>query len=87
LSKGPQIYKRLSVVSVDLRYLRVPILFQLNKDELEILRCQVGTSSRGGIRYLPLAFTEQGVAMLSSVLNSPIAQTKAAAFPDSTFNI
>jgi len=31
---------------------------------------QSGTSSRGGRRYLPYAFTEQGVAMLSSVLNS-----------------
>ncbi len=34
------------------------------------LRSQIGTSSWGGTRYLPMAFTEQGVAMLSSVLNS-----------------
>jgi len=34
------------------------------------LRCQIGTSSWGGTRYIPMAFTEQGVAMLSSVLNS-----------------
>jgi len=34
------------------------------------LRCQFGTSSWGGRRYLPYAFTEQGVAMLSSILNS-----------------
>jgi ORF6N domain len=38
--------------------------------ELEILRSQFATSSWGGERYLPYAFTEQGVAMLSSVLNS-----------------
>ena len=34
------------------------------------MRCQIGTSSWGGTRYIPMAFTEQGVAMLSSVLNS-----------------
>lgn len=45
--------------------------FQLNRGEFDDLRCQVGTSSRwGGTRYLPYAFTEQGVAMLSSVLRS-----------------
>jgi len=36
-------------------------------------RCQFGTSCWGGSRYQPFAFTEQGVAMLSSVLNSPKA--------------
>ena len=45
-------------------------MFELDKDELEILRSQIGTSSWGGARYAPMAFTEQGVAMLSSVLNS-----------------
>ena len=45
-------------------------LFQLTKEELEVLRLQFATSSWGGRRYLPYAFTEQGVAMLSSVLNS-----------------
>lgn len=34
------------------------------------LRSQIATSKRGGIRYLPYAFTEQGVAMLSGILNS-----------------
>ncbi|MGE0269461.1 MAG: ORF6N domain-containing protein [Candidatus Omnitrophota bacterium] len=43
-------------------------MFQLTKDEY--LRCQNGTSKRGGRRYLPYTFTEHGVAMLSSVLNS-----------------
>lgn len=46
-------------------------MIQLNKEEFENLRFHFGTSSRwGGRRYLPYAFTEQGVAMLSSVLNS-----------------
>jgi len=45
-------------------------MFELSQDELENLRSQFGTSSWGGVRYLPMAFTEQGVAMLSSVLNS-----------------
>jgi hypothetical protein len=46
-------------------------MFQLTREEEEVLRCQSGTSKRrGGRRYLPYAFTEQGVAMLSSVLTS-----------------
>jgi len=45
-------------------------MFELTDNDLEILRCQIGTSSWGGTRYLPMAFTEQGVAMLSTVLNS-----------------
>ncbi len=45
-------------------------MFQLDNAEHEILRSQIVTSSWGGRRYLPYAFTEQGVAMLSSVLNS-----------------
>ncbi|MCK4553592.1 ORF6N domain-containing protein [Candidatus Parcubacteria bacterium] len=45
-------------------------MFQLTKEEFEILRCQNGTSKKGGRRYLPYMFTEQGVAMLSSVLRS-----------------
>jgi phage regulator Rha-like protein len=46
-------------------------VFQLNSKELENLKSQFVTSSRGGIRRArPYAFTEQGVAMLSSVLNS-----------------
>jgi hypothetical protein len=45
-------------------------MFQLNNHEVTRLRCQNGTSKtgRGGSRYLPYAFTEQGVAMLSGVL-------------------
>ena len=49
-------------------------MFQLTKDEYDRLRSQLVTSNgRGGRRYRPYAFTEQGVAMLSSVLNSPRA--------------
>jgi hypothetical protein len=45
-------------------------MFQLTREEFDNLRSHFGTSSWGGTRYLPIAFTEQGVAMLSSVLNS-----------------
>ena len=45
-------------------------MFRLTKEEYGVLRFQIGTSKRGGQRYLPYVFTEQGVAMLSSVLNS-----------------
>ena len=45
-------------------------MFQLNKREFENLKFHFGTSSWGGTRKLPRAFTEQGIAMLSSVLRS-----------------
>jgi hypothetical protein len=46
-------------------------MFILTKNEFDSLRCNFSTSNkRGGTRYLPYAFTEQGVSMLSSVLNS-----------------
>ena len=49
-------------------------MFQLDAQEWENLRCQIGiSSSHGGRRAAPYAFTEQGVAMLSSVLNAPRA--------------
>lgn len=50
-------------------------MFQLTENELEALRFQIGTSKkqRGGRRYLPYVFTQEGVAMLSGVLNSPRA--------------
>ncbi|WP_218082290.1 ORF6N domain-containing protein [Anthocerotibacter panamensis] len=52
-------------------------MFQLTQEETESLRSQFVISNegsgRGGRRYLPYAFTEQGVAMLSSVLKSPQA--------------
>ncbi|MEO9210381.1 MAG: ORF6N domain-containing protein [Ginsengibacter sp.] len=65
---------------------RFPIdfMFQLSKEEFEVLRFQIetseksdnplrtkiSTSKRGGTRYMPYSFTEQGVAMLSGILNS-----------------
>lgn len=47
-------------------------MFQLSKEEAAALRSQIATSNtgRGGRRYAPYVFTEQGVAMLSSVLRS-----------------
>ncbi|MBR4689243.1 MAG: ORF6N domain-containing protein [Bacteroidales bacterium] len=50
-------------------------MFQLSDEEFDFLRCQIGTSKnhRGGHRYKPYAFTELGIAMLSSVLSSPTA--------------
>jgi len=48
-------------------------MFELSAVEYEILKSQFGTSSWGGNRLAPMAFTEQGVAMLSSVLNSATA--------------
>ena len=49
-------------------------MFQITKEEFDVLRFQIGTSNgkgSGGRRYLPYVFTEPGIAMLSSVLNSP----------------
>ncbi len=48
-------------------------MFTLTEMEYENLKSQNATSSWGGRRKLPTAFTEQGVAMLSSVLNSDVA--------------
>ena len=48
--------------------------FQLNKEEFDSLRLQIATSNgKGGRRYRPYVFTEQGIAMLSAVLRSGIA--------------
>ena len=54
-------------------------MFQLTKEEWESLRLQIETSNRGGRRYMPYAFTEQGVSMLSAVLNSQKAITVSIA--------
>ncbi len=49
-------------------------MFELTQEEMDYLRSQnVTSNSRGGVRYAPYAFTEQGVAMLSSVLGSEAA--------------
>ena len=52
---------------------RQDFMFQLTVEEWQNLKSQFVISSWGGVRKLPYAFTEQGVAMLSSVLNSDIA--------------
>ena len=44
-------------------------MFQLTADEFKNLRCKNFTSSWGGSRYLPYAFTEQGIYMLTAVLS------------------
>jgi len=52
-------------------------MFELTQNEVDFLRCNFGTLETSGrgqhTKYLPFAFTEQGVAQLSSVLNSPFA--------------
>ncbi len=48
-------------------------MWALTQKEISNLRCQIGTSSWGGTRYRPYAFSEHGILMLSSVLNSPKA--------------
>jgi len=57
-------------VKRNLKLFPADFMFQLTAAETEILRCQCGTSSYGGRRYRPYAFTEHGVSMLSSVLSS-----------------
>jgi hypothetical protein len=59
-------------VKRNLQRFPLDFMFQLTPEEADVLRCQIGTSKkgRGGRRYLPYVFTEQGVAMLSTVLNS-----------------
>jgi hypothetical protein len=57
-------------VKLNLDRLPEDFMFQLAREEFETLRFQFAISNRGGRRYLPFAFTEHGIAMLSSVLNS-----------------
>jgi hypothetical protein len=57
-------------VKINIERFPEEFMFQLNTEEFEILKSQIVTSSWGGTRYLPMAFTEYGVAMLSSVLRS-----------------
>ena len=60
-------------VKRNMRRFPFDFMFQLTKDEWDNLRLHFETSKRGGRRYLPYAFTEQGVSMLSGLLNSDIA--------------
>lgn len=58
-------------VRVNIKRFPPDFMFELSKSEWETLRCNFSTSNnRGGTRYLPFAFTERGVAMLSGILNS-----------------
>ena len=58
-------------VRANIRRFPSDFMFELTHEEWDILRCNFSTSNqRGGTRYMPFAFTEQGVSMLSSVLNS-----------------
>jgi hypothetical protein len=68
--------KRLNeAVNRNLKRFPDDFMFRLTEDEYRFLRSQIATSngSRGGRRYLPYVFTEQGVAMLSGVLTSDVA--------------
>lgn len=60
-------------VKRNIRRFPVDFMFQLNKDEFENLRFQFETSSWGGTRFYPYAFTEHGITMLSSILKSDTA--------------
>ena len=61
-------------VKRNIRRFPVDFMFELTQEEFNSLRSQIVTSNkRGGIRYMPFAFTEQGVAMLSSILKSETA--------------
>lgn len=60
-------------VKRNIRRFPTDFMFQLSKEEFEDLRLQIETSSWGGSRYLPYAFTEHGITMLSSVLKSETA--------------
>lgn len=53
--------------------------FQLTSEEFERLRCKNFTSNRGGTRYLPYAFTEQGIYMLMTVLKGELATVQSKA--------
>ncbi|KXS33168.1 MAG: hypothetical protein AWT59_0725 [Candidatus Gallionella acididurans] len=67
-----EVEPRILVRGVKRNIARFPedFMFQLNPEEFANLKSQIGISSWGGVRTAPYAFTEQGVAMLSSVLHS-----------------
>ncbi len=60
-------------VKRNLKRFPADFMFQLTKEEFLNLKSQIVTSSWGGVRKMPFVFTEQGVAMLSGLLNSEIA--------------
>jgi hypothetical protein len=79
LAKLYEVETRVLIQAVSRNSSRFPddFMFRLSNEESSALRSQVVISNkgRGGRRYLPYAFTEQGIAMLSSVLNSERAIT------------
>jgi hypothetical protein len=75
---GVEVKRLNEAVKRNLRRFPIDFMFQLTKEEWEVVRVrsQIATSPKGGGRqYLPYVFTEQGVSMLSSVLNSEQAIT------------
>jgi len=54
-------------------------MFRLTEEEMDDLRCKIFTSSWGGTRYLPYAFTEQGIYMLMTVLKGALAVEQSRA--------
>jgi ORF6N domain len=74
---GVETKRLIQQVQRNLKRFPEDFMFQLNKAEMEALRSQIATSNdgRGGRRYAPYVFTEQGVAMLSGVLRSDRAIT------------
>ncbi len=72
LSELYEVEHRVLMQAVKRNIKRFPsdFMFQITPEEWDILKSQFVTSRWGGIRKMPFAFTEQGVAMLSSVLNS-----------------
>lgn len=77
LARLYQVETRILIRAVQRNLERFPedFMFQLSNQEVIALRSQIGISKegRGGRRTLPYAFTEQGVSMLSAILNSPRA--------------
>lgn len=69
---GVETKRLIQQVKRNLKRFPEDFMFQLSKAEMEALRSQIATSNegRGGRRYAPYVFTEQGVAMLSGVLHS-----------------
>lgn len=57
----------------NLRRFPSDFMFELTPEEFDSLRSQIVTSNKGGTRYMPFAFTQEGVASLSGVLRSPVA--------------
>ena len=75
LAKLYQVETKVFIQSVKRNIKRFPenFMFQLSNEEFSTLRSQIVTSNKGGRRFNPYVFTEQGVSMLASILHSNIA--------------